>query len=43
MIKVKNLTKFYGDHKAVDNLTFSIKDGTVCGLSPRRRRSRAKK
>ena len=32
MIEVKNLTKFYGDHKAVDNLTFSIKDGTVCGF-----------
>lgn len=32
MIEVKNLTKFYGDHKAVDNLSFSVKDGTVCGF-----------
>lgn len=32
MIEVKNLTKYYGDHKAVDDLTFSIKDGTVCGF-----------
>ena len=32
MIDVKHLTKFYGDHKAVDDLTFSIKDGTVCGF-----------
>lgn len=32
MIEVKNLTKYYGDHKAVDNISFSIKDGTVCGF-----------
>lgn len=32
MIEVKKLTKFYGDHKAVDNLSFSVKDGTVCGF-----------
>lgn len=32
MIEVKNLTKFYGDHKAVDDLSFTIKDGTVCGF-----------
>ena len=32
MIEVKNLTKYYGDHKVVDDLTFSIKDGTVCGF-----------
>lgn len=32
MIEVKNPTKYYGDHKAVDDLTFSIKDGTVCGF-----------
>ena len=32
MIEVKNLTKFYGDHKAVDNISFSVKDGTVCGF-----------
>ncbi len=32
MIEVKNLTKFYGDLKAVDNISFSVKDGTVCGF-----------
>ena len=32
MIEVKYLTKFYGDHKAVDNISFSVKDGTVCGF-----------
>ena len=32
MIEVKYLTKYYGDHKAVDNISFSIKDGTVCGF-----------
>lgn len=32
MIEVNNLTKFYGDHKAVDNISFSVKDGTVCGF-----------
>ncbi len=32
MIEVKNLTKFYGDHRAVDDLSFTIKDGTVCGF-----------
>lgn len=32
MIEVKNLTKFYGNHKAVDNISFSVKDGTVCGF-----------
>lgn len=32
MIEVKNLTKFYGAHKAVDNISFSVKDGTVCGF-----------
>lgn len=32
MIEVKNLTKFYGAHKAVDDLSFTIKDGTVCGF-----------
>ena len=32
MIEVKNLTKYYGDHKAVDHLSFSIQDGTVCGF-----------
>ena len=32
MIEVKNLTKFYGDCKAVDDISFSVKDGTVCGF-----------
>ena len=32
MIEVNNLTKFYGAHKAVDNISFSVKDGTVCGF-----------
>ena len=32
MIDVKHLTKFYGDHKAVDDISFSVKDGTVCGF-----------
>lgn len=32
MIEVSNLTKYYGEHKAVDNISFSVKDGTVCGF-----------
>jgi len=32
MIDVNGVTKFYGDFKAVDNLTFSIKDGEITGL-----------
>lgn len=32
MIEVNDLTKFYGNHKAVDHLSFSIKEGTVCGF-----------
>lgn len=32
MIEVNHLTKFYGDHKAVDDISFSVKDGTVCGF-----------
>ena len=32
MIEVSHLTKFYGDHKAVDDVSFSVKDGTVCGF-----------
>ncbi len=31
-IVVKNLTKMYGNHTAVDNLTFQVKKGTVFGL-----------
>lgn len=32
MIEVNNLIKFYGDHKAVDDISFSVKGGTVCGF-----------
>lgn len=32
MIEVTNLTKHYGDHIAVDNLSFTVKDGTVYGF-----------
>lgn len=32
MIEVSHLIKFYGDHKAVDDVSFSVKDGTVCGF-----------
>lgn len=32
MIKVKNLTKVYGERKAIDNLSFEIKKGEVVGF-----------
>jgi len=32
MIKVKNLTKVYGSHKAVDNASFSIEEGQIVGF-----------
>lgn len=32
MIEVRNLTKFYGEHKAVDDISFTVRDGTVCGF-----------
>lgn len=32
VIKVEHLSKTYGDLKAVDNLSFSVKSGTVFGL-----------
>ena len=32
MIEVKDLVKRYGDHTAVDHLTFTIKDGGIYGL-----------
>lgn len=32
MIEVKNLVKRYGDHKAVDNLSFSIEKGKIYGF-----------
>ncbi len=30
MIKVENLTKKYGDFTAVDNISFTVQEGTVC-------------
>ncbi len=32
MLKVKNITKYYGDLKAVDKLSFEIKEGDIFGL-----------
>lgn len=32
MIEVKNLTKRYGDHYAVDNLSFTVDDGQIYGF-----------
>ncbi len=32
MIKISNLTKNYGDKKALDNLSLEIKEGTIFGL-----------
>ena len=32
MLKVKNVTKYYGNFKAVDNLSFEVKDGEIFGL-----------
>ncbi len=32
MIEVKHLTKIYGDHKAVDDLSFTIQPGKIYGL-----------
>jgi len=32
MIKVDNLTKWYGDEKAVDNISFTIADGEILGF-----------
>lgn len=32
MIEVKNLTKRYGDHLAVDNLSFTVEDGEIIGF-----------
>ena len=32
IIKVKNLTKKYGDLIAVDNLSFSVKEGEIFGF-----------
>ena len=32
MLELKNVTKYYGDFKAVDNLSFTVKDGEIFGL-----------
>ena len=32
MLQVKNIVKYYGDYKAVDNLSFEVKDGEIFGL-----------
>ncbi len=32
MLKVENITKYYGDFKAVDNLSFTVKPGEIFGL-----------
>ncbi len=32
MIEVKNLTKYYGGHLAVDNISFTVEDGEILGF-----------
>ncbi len=32
MLKIENVTKFYGNFKAVDNLSFKVKPGEIFGL-----------
>ncbi len=32
MIKIENLTKFYGDFKAVDDISFTVTDGEILGF-----------
>ena len=32
MLKVENITKYYGNFKAVDNLSFTVKPGEIFGL-----------
>ncbi len=32
MLKVENITKYYGDHLAVDHLSFEVKNGEIFGL-----------
>ncbi|HCV42846.1 MAG TPA: gliding motility-associated ABC transporter ATP-binding subunit GldA, partial [Bacteroidetes bacterium] len=31
-IAVRNLTKLYGDQKAVDNISFDVKTGEILGF-----------
>ena len=39
MLSVKHITKYYGDNKAVDDLSFTVKNGEIFG-SVRRKWSR---
>ena len=32
MLKVENVTKYYDDFKAVDNLSFTVRPGEIFGL-----------
>ena len=32
MLKVENVSKYYDDFKAVDNLSFEVKEGEIFGL-----------
>ena len=32
MLKVENVTKYYGEHLAVKNLNFTVKEGEIFGL-----------
>ena len=32
MLSVKNVTKYYGDKRAVDNISFDVKEGEIFGL-----------
>lgn len=32
MLKVEHIVKYYGEHKAVDDLSFTVKDGEIFGL-----------
>ncbi len=32
MVEVKNLTKYYGDNKAVDDISFTVNDGEILGF-----------
>ena len=32
MIRIENLTKYYGDFKAVDNISFTVNDGDILGF-----------